>query len=195
MFLNHQNPNFFTATCLEWQYLLEQDKYKDFIINDLQWLVNYGWIKLYAFTIMPNHLHYIWHNHPELDYIKIKGGHLRNTSQKIKHNLILNNETQLLNKFYVGAKDRAYQFWERNPLSTELYTPKVIYQKLDYIHANPVMGKWNLCKEPKDYIYSSAEFYETGFDRFGMLTHIGEIGIWEKEPVRVKSKYFNRGEG
>ena len=82
-------------------------------------------------------------------------------------------------------------FWERNPKSIDLYTPKIIYQKLDYIHANPVQEKWNLCKEPKDYIYSSAEFYETGIDRFGLLTHIGEIGVWDKEPIKVKSKYFS----
>jgi putative transposase len=92
----------------------------------------------------------------------------------------------------VGAKDREYQFWERNPKSIEVYTPEVIYQKLDYIHANPLQAKWNLCKEPKDYFYSSAEFYETGIDRFGFLTHIGEIGIWEHSPIRVKANYFGK---
>ena len=186
---NHY-PQFFTATCLEWQYLLEQDKYKDIVLQDLQFLVLHGWIKLYAFVLMPNHLHYIWENHPSLIYSKIKGSHLRNTAQKIKHDLVLNKEEQLLDKFYVGAKDRAYQFWERNPKSIDLYTPRVIYQKLDYIHANPVQEKWSLCKEPKDYFYSSAAFYETGIDRFGMLTPIGEIGVWDREPDIIKSNYF-----
>ncbi|MCW3108147.1 MAG: hypothetical protein JWQ09_2653 [Segetibacter sp.] len=31
-----------------------------------------------------------------------------------------------------------------------------------------------LCKEPADYDYSSAKFYETGIDDFGFLRHIGE---------------------
>ena len=189
--IEHHYPQFFTATCLKWHWLLEQDSYKDIIIEDLRWLVNHGWIKLYAFVLMPNHFHYIWDNHPSLNYTKVKGGHLRNTAQKLKHNLILNREETLLEKFYVGAKDRAYQFWERNPKSIDLYTPKIIYQKLDYIHANPVQEKWNLCKEPNDYIYSSAEFYETGIDRFGLLTHIGEIGVWDKKPIKVQSKYFS----
>ena len=188
--MENNHPQFFMATCLEWKYLLKQDKNKDIVIQDLLWLVRYGQIKLYAFILMPNHLHYIWHNHPSLQYSKVKGGHLRNTAQKIKYNLILNNETQFLEKFYVGVKDRAYQFWERNPKSKDLYTPEFINQKLDYIHANPVQEKWTLCKEPKDYFYSSAECYETGLDRFGMLTHIGGIEMWDREPEIIKSNYF-----
>ena len=34
-----------------------------------------------------------------------------------------------------------------------------LYQKLDYIHHNPVSGKWNLCNEFTDYAHSSAAFY------------------------------------
>jgi hypothetical protein len=33
-------------------------------------------------------------------------------------------------------------------------------QKLDYIHHNPVMGKWHLCEDFTDYEHSSAAFYE-----------------------------------
>jgi len=31
---------------------------------------------------------------------------------------------------------------------------------MNYIHYNPCVGRWNLCKEPQDYHYSSASFYE-----------------------------------
>ncbi|MDP4286189.1 MAG: hypothetical protein Q8891_17405 [Bacteroidota bacterium] len=33
---------------------------------------------------------------------------------------------------------------------------------------------WNLVVYPEDYQYSSANFYETGMDEFGMLTHYKE---------------------
>ncbi len=188
MFTQHQYPQFFTSTCLEWKYLLANDNYKKIIIEDLKWLVNHHWIKIYCFVIMPNHLHYIWHVHPSLIYQKVKGSHLRNTAQKIKNDLIVNNEQKILDQFYVGAKDRAYQFWERNPLSTDLYSPHVIQQKMNYIHANPI--RKNLCQAAEDYIYSSAEYYKSGQDQFGILTHIGEIGTWNEDPILVKSKYF-----
>ena len=109
MYLYQHYPQYFTSTCLEWNYLLKQDRYKDKISKDLKWLVDYHWIKVYAFVIMPNHLHYIGHVHPTLNYSKVKGGHLRNTSQKIKHDLLQNKEEKLFSQFYIGAKNRAYQ--------------------------------------------------------------------------------------
>jgi putative transposase len=90
------------------------------------------------------------------------------TAQKIKEHLQKYNPT-LLEAFRVDAKDRMYQIWERNPLTVDLFTPKVFHQKIDYVHFNPV--KAGLCINPEDYNYSSAKFYATGIDVFNMLTH------------------------
>jgi putative transposase len=48
----------------------------------------------------------------------------------------------------------------------------VAKQKLDYIHFNPVRGKWRLAKDDISYYYSSARFYETGVDEFGFLNNL-----------------------
>lgn len=190
MFTGNQYPQFFTAACLEWQYLLEQDRYKEKLIEDLRRLVDYGWIKVYAFVIMPNHFHYLWHAHPNLDYNKVREAHLWNTTQEIKKEMLLRGEEELLQKFFVGENNKGYNFWSSNFSSIDLYTPKIILKKMELIHENPKRGKWKLCECPKDYIYSSAEFYENGFDRFGLLTHVGERGIWTREPDRVSLNYF-----
>jgi len=71
-----------------------------------------------------------------------------------------NNHPKVLEHFFVGARDRKYQIWERNPLSIELRTEEVLYQKLLYIHENPV--KAGLFLTASDYLYSSASLYETG---------------------------------
>jgi hypothetical protein len=47
-------------------------------------------------------------------------------------------------------------------------------EKLNYIHHNPVQEKWNLCRYPEDYKYSTAKFYETGKGNWGFLTHIAD---------------------
>lgn len=39
---------------------------------------------------------------------------------------------------------------------------KLIDQKLNYIHANPCRGAWNLVADECDYLHSSAKFYATG---------------------------------
>ena len=69
------------------------------------------------------------------------------------------NNATLLEEFRVAAKDREYQFWERNSLSIDLYSEKVFDQKFDYIHHNPLQDKWKLADYPEDYKYSSAKFY------------------------------------
>lgn len=92
------------------------------------------------------------------------------TAQQMKFKLIDTN-SKMLNEFSVDAKDRQYQFWKRNPLYIDLWTEDVFIQKLNYIHNNPVKHPWNLVQHPENYKYSSAKFYETGVDDFGLLTH------------------------
>jgi hypothetical protein len=75
-----------------------------------------------------------------------------------------------LSVYLVNTKDRKYQFWERNALSVEIWSEKVFFQKLRYMHENPFRA--GLCKHPLDYKYSSALFYYTGKDTWGFLTHI-----------------------
>ncbi len=43
-------PQFFTATILNWKYLLEKDEYKDIITNCLKFLVDDKRIELNAFA-------------------------------------------------------------------------------------------------------------------------------------------------
>ncbi len=62
-------PKFYTATILEWKFLLSEEKYKSIIISSLQYLVKSNKIKLYGFVIMSNHIHLIWQ---ELRVIRMK---------------------------------------------------------------------------------------------------------------------------
>lgn len=164
-------PQFYTATILEWQPLLQDDAYKEIIIESLSFLVNQKRIKLLAFVIMSNHIHLIWQILSPYTPVQVQHSFMKFTAQQFKFDLEKNNPT-LLEQFRVNAKDRTYQFWERNPLTVELFTPAVFYQKLEYIHYNPV--KAGLCTLPEEYFYSSARFYETGIDNFQMLTHYNE---------------------
>jgi len=60
------------------------------------------------------------------------------------------------------AKGQKHKAFEPSFDAKPVYTNDFLYQKLDYIHHNPVMGKWNLCNEFTDYEHSSASFYELG---------------------------------
>jgi putative transposase len=51
---------FWTATINQWQYLLQKDQYKQVIIDSLAYLSKKNKIDVFAFIIMPNHIHLIW---------------------------------------------------------------------------------------------------------------------------------------
>jgi putative transposase len=165
-FDNH--PQFFTATVLEWKPLLATNDYKDIIINSLLYLRKEQAIKVYAFVIMPNHIHLIWQIQDGFKNVQLR--FLKFTAQQFKFKLI-DTSNPLLQIFKVEAKDRQYQFWERNALSVDLWSPSIFMQKLDYIHNNPLQEKWRLANYSENYKYSSAKFYLTGEDEFDLLDH------------------------
>ncbi|MBX7046280.1 MAG: transposase [Ignavibacteria bacterium] len=159
---------FFTATILEWKHLLVKDKYKDIIIESLKFLHKNNKVKIFAFVIMPNHIHLVWKIINGYNYSDIQRDFLKYTGQMMKLDL-KENHPEVLKKFYVGAKDREYQIWERSPLSIEIISKEVAEQKINYIHRNPLTPKWNLADEPQKYNYSSAAFYYQGKDEFGFM--------------------------
>jgi putative transposase len=81
-------------------------------------------IKLYAFVIMPNHLHLIWQMQPLIHPMHVQRDFLKYPAQHKRHDLI-HHHPAVLKHFKVDAADRKYQLWERNPLSIELRTDKV----------------------------------------------------------------------
>ena len=100
-------PQFFTATILEWKPLLKEDKYKDIIVNSLQFLVDNKRVKVFSFVIMPNHLHLIWQIRPGHEREEVQKDFLKYTAQKIRFDLVDNNP-ELLKEFEVVASDRKY---------------------------------------------------------------------------------------
>jgi len=165
-----QYISLFTATFLKWKYLLLDDRYKDIITSSMKFLVADERAVIYAFVIMPNHIHLVWKITNDRKKEDVQRDFLKYTAQKMKLKLT-NEKPEELRLFYVGAKDRKYQFWERNPLTSRLPSEEIIVQKVNYIHANPIRGKWNLCKEFIDYKYSSASFYYDISNEWDFLTH------------------------
>jgi hypothetical protein len=101
------------------------------------------------------------------DRSKVQHSFLKYTAQHIKFDLT-RNHPQVLERFRVNASDRQYQFWERNPLTVDIWNEGVLLQKLEYIHQNPVRA--GLCIEAKEYHYSSAAFYAGKNNHFGFMT-------------------------
>jgi putative transposase len=160
-------PHFFTATILEWKHLLKPDKFKDIIINSLQYLVQQNRVQVYSFVIMSNHIHIIWRMGNAEVKAKLQQSFTKFTAQKILQEL-RNNHPNVLSKLLVDAADRKYQVWERNPLSIEIHNHSVMLQKINYIHQNPVRA--GLVSVDTDYHYSSANFYVNNTVTWNFIT-------------------------
>ena len=158
--------DYFTATILEWKHLLANDRFKDIIVGSMRHMVEKKRAMIHAFVIMNNHMHLIWqilHPHIRED---VQRDMLKFVSQTIIRELKDNSPAELAD-YYVGAKDRKYQIWERNPLSIPLWSEGVVKQKLAYLHNNPVRA--GLCEHPENYKYSTASLYMGGEDLFGFI--------------------------
>ena len=142
-------------------------------MGSLKTLVDRKCITVYGFVIMPNHVHFIWEmlsmnkkEMPDSSFSKF-------TAHEFKKDLKTNHPL-VLSMFKSEKPDREYQFWQRDALAIPMASRGILEQKLQYIHVNPLGEKWNLAKRPEDYRWSSANFYETEDDRFGLLTHYAD---------------------
>ena len=164
---------FYTVSIIYWKHLLLNDNYKEVIVSSLRYLYEKKLINVYAFVILPNHIHLIW------ELLQMNGKEMPHASF-MKHTshifleMLRKDASQKLSEYKVESLTRNHQFWQRDALPIVLYTDKVFLQKLNYIHNNPLQEKWRLSQEPWDYKYSSAGFYENGKDNFGFLRHFSE---------------------
>jgi REP element-mobilizing transposase RayT len=155
MLQQEEHVQLFTATILESKHLLKHDKYKQIILDSLKFLVAQKRVKVYGFVIMINHIHIIWHIHPAHKRENVQRDFLKYTAQQMKSDLE-KHHPEALSSFLVNVKDRKYQVWERNSLSVDLWSRKVLWQKLQYMHQNPVRA--GVCRWPEQYQWSSAVF-------------------------------------
>ena len=151
-----ENPvRFFTATILKWQHLLKPDKYKQVVVDSMKFLVDDNRLWIYGFVLMPAHIHLLWRMNNGHEEKSVQRDFLKLTDQTIKADLSA-NDPKVLDYFKSTQKNRQYQFWERRPYSSTMYSRLVVEQKLDYMHNNPVLPHWKLAEEPGGYDFTSS---------------------------------------
>jgi len=162
---------FWTATINNWQLLLKDDDFKDVIIQSLKHLSEKKKIDLIAFVIMPNHVHFIWRINENNGKETTLGSFMKFTAHEFLKKLRNKNPKELV-KYKVAANNKQHEFWQRDSLAVPLFTENVALQKLEYIHNNPIIEKWSLAKEPADYKYSTALYYEKNIKNYTFIKNL-----------------------
>jgi REP element-mobilizing transposase RayT len=111
------------------------------------------------------HVHLVFRSAGEYKPEDLLGDFKRFTSRKIVQATIENPKESrkewLLEQFKKAAEQSSnvnkYQFWRHDNKPIELWSNKVIAEKINYIHYNPV--EEGLVYRPEDYVYSSARDY------------------------------------
>ena len=122
-------------------------------------------MEIFAWCIMTNHVHLIFRIVNGLLPEQVMGDFKRFTSKKIVSEITENPRESrrefLLACFKESASKSSnvegYQFWQHDNHPIELWSNKVIAEKINYIHNNPV--EKGLVYRPEDYVYSRARDY------------------------------------
>lgn len=115
--------------------------------------------KLVGYVIMPDHAHAIVNNASGTisDWLmRVRG----NSAREILGWLRENGHVQSLKKLALTPpqkRNHTHAVWQKDPSVIDLWSPKFIRQKLNYLHLNPVRA--GLCEHPAQWKWSSCMAY------------------------------------
>ena len=129
---------YFVTTRLKQEGRLVTEAEAEIVVNTILDSSKRKEMTLYAYVIMPNHMHIL---------IKPIIGGISKTTQLIK-----------------GRSSRQVNqgnFWQKGFFDFGILTEEKFREKVNYIHFNPV--KWGLVEKAEDYKFSSALTYKTEY--------------------------------
>ncbi len=165
---------FVTASIVEWKHLFVNFEYAKIILDSLTWMQKQKRILLFAFVVMPSHLHALLK--PESESIaNILQQFGSFTAHEILKKLRTDKQLDLLKLFKEYKRDDRHEhsIWQ-DIQAKNIFSEDVLWQKMEYIHQNPIAKDWKLAEDRAEYIYSSAGYYDYGRKPIIEITDINE---------------------
>jgi REP element-mobilizing transposase RayT len=164
----HVDPDhlyFITTSAVQHALVFQRPVIRRIIVDSLNFLGSLRRIELYAFVVMPNHIHLILKplgEEPPPDIVR--------DLKKATANLILrqyeNEGNEVVLEFFRAAvkpgQNQKRAVWEDDYQAKNIYSPEFLREKLEYVHSNPCQPHWQLADTPEAYLWSSAGFYLVG---------------------------------
>lgn len=175
---------FITFTCYRWKPLLAQTNAYDAVYKWFDYLRGKG-SGIIGYVIMPNHLHLLMYLSP---LFKTPNTVVANAKRFLSYEIVKRmgamGASTLLQELHGAVKKQEAQKGQIHRVFEEsfdcklCYSPAFITQKLDYIHHNPVRGKWNLAADFALYPHSSAGFYyDTAANAYQQLVRVEDVVV------------------
>ena len=149
-----------TFSCYRRLPLLTNDDWRQQLCTAIdRAAVRHGY-RLFAFVLMPEHVHLIVHPHPDGSAISdLLRAIKRPFSYRIKQGLV-ETGSRLLDRLTVRQRPgvMTFRFWQEGPgYDRNLTEPSTILAAVEYVHENPV--RRGLVQQAIDWKWSSARWY------------------------------------
>ncbi len=153
--VENEYPYFTTWTINGWLSVFTRPWAVEEVLNSWRFLHENSELELLGYCILENHLHLIACG----DRIADTFARCRSyTARKVIDGLKARGESSLLRQLNMHRlrhkTDRRYQLWQEGKQPKQMRTDSIMWQKLEYIHYNPVRRGY--VDDPVDWRYSSA---------------------------------------
>ncbi len=163
-FHDHALPHFVSFSTVNWVDLFIRTIYFQKITDSLSYCIHNKGLILNAWCIMTNHVHLIIRSETnKLQHIMrdMKKFTSKELVETVESNSQESRKKWLMKIFKKAGKENSnntlYQVWQQHNHPIELSNNRMIKQRLNYLHRNPV--KAGLVDRPQDWRYSSAKNY------------------------------------
>jgi len=151
-------------TVVDWIDVFTRANHKDVVIESLKYCIENKGLNLYSYCLMTNHLHLIVDSQESYELKDTIRDLKKYISKKVIKQIQEEPEsrregmlTAFENNGGTSKKHKTYKFWQTGNHAIEIFSSKFLWEKVMYIHINPVKDKYvNL---PEDWRCSSASNY------------------------------------
>ena len=161
---NQEAIHFITFAVVEWVDVFTRKEYRDIVLESIKHCQTEKGLLLHCWCIMSNHLHLIVSakNHDLSDVLRdFKKFTSKQIVKSIENNQHESRKEWMMEIFREqgekNGRNTNFQFWRQDNQPQELYSSAFIFQKINYIHNNPVEA--GIVEKPEHYLYSSANDY------------------------------------
>ena len=176
------NPDhlyFVTTKAADHEHLFQQNIVKRMLTDSLDCMCLRKLLTLYAFVIMPNHIHLIIQSPPDNPVANVIRGYKRHTADRLIRQYRAEENQKTLDILSAKARSskQRHKVWENGYNAKSVFSAEFLHQKMTYIHNNPCQPRWNLVSEPVAYVWSSARFYLTDHPSIIPVKNAGRLMV------------------
>jgi putative transposase len=156
---------FVTTTAIHRVHLFKRDVIRRLIVDVLDMIRILRSLELYAFVVMPNHVHFIVQCTTEYTISDLMREFKPSVTNRIvwQYQAERNQEALRFLREAVQRPDKQrYQVWDKDYDAKDAFSADFLRQKMEYTHNNPIQPHWQLVDRAEDYVWSSARFYLLG---------------------------------